>query len=294
MGTAPVQRTLCVFEAFLRSDIPGVDQMCDLALHELASLTTSPNHAVRTKATKVSHNSQPVVSVLVDLSPPLQIVHSLGFEGTEQSRGKQDEGSLLELAPPTGGGAASETHPQFSGGLLDGLTVVSNGQSLDPPPSIDGGLSSVFGNMAVEVGVVPGLPQDTCTNSHLSVQTLQPVVPPPAPPGDSLLDFSGEEDTELDPLKRTDSTASGFLTKSGNFNFERTGSNASGFLTKSGNFNFGVSEAAPSQQTVGPTHTVEGGFPTTAVTATTGGLCTVTLLCWACSGELRGVWPHET
>lgn len=101
----------------------------------------------------------------------------------------------------------------------------------------------------------------------------------PVPTGDSLLDFSGEDDTELDPLKRTDSTSSGFITKSGNFNFERTGSNASGFLTKSGNFNFGVSEPAPAHQTVGPAHqtvgpahAVSGGFPSTAVPAKTGEL----------------------
>lgn len=61
LGTVPVQRTLCVFEAFLRSDIPGVDRMCDLALHELASLSASTNHAIRTKATKVSCCSQLVV-----------------------------------------------------------------------------------------------------------------------------------------------------------------------------------------------------------------------------------------
>ena len=83
----------------------------------------------------------------------MQIVHSLGLEGAEQSRGKPDKGSLLELAPPTVGGAASEPHPQSSGGLLDGLTVVSNGQPQDPPPQADGGLSALFGNMAVEVGV---------------------------------------------------------------------------------------------------------------------------------------------
>ena len=112
------------------------------------------------------------------------------------------------------------------------------------------------------------------------------MLPPPVPTGDSLLDFSGEDDTELDPLKRSDSTSSGFITKSGNFNFERTGSNASGFLTKSGNFNFGLSEAppahqtvgpthqtvAPAHQTVGPTHAVSGGFPSTAVPANTGEL----------------------
>ena len=121
------------------------------------------------------------------------------------------------------------------------------------------------------------------------------MLPPPVPTGDSLLDFSGEDDTELDPLKRSDSTSSGFITKSGNFNFERTGSNASGFLTKSGNFNFGLSEAppahqtvgpthqtvGPTHQTVGPTHTVSGGFPSTAVPANTG-----ELLHWVlCSGH---------
>ena len=96
------------------------------------------------------------------------------------------------------------------------------------------------------------------------------------------MDFSGEEDTELDPLKRTDSTASGFFTKSGNFNFERTGSNASGFLTKSGNFNFGADEAAllqqpmgPTQQSMGPTHTVGGGagIPTTVLPTSAGEPC---------------------
>ena len=84
----------------------------------------------------------------------MQIVHSLGLEGAEQSGGKQEESSLLELAPPTvGRAAASEPHPQSSGGLLDGLTVVSNGQPQDPPPQADGGLSALFGNMAMEVGV---------------------------------------------------------------------------------------------------------------------------------------------
>lgn len=231
----------------------------------------------------VSSSRVLVTMVLAGSSPPVQIVHSLGLEGAEQMGGKQDEGSLLELAPPMVGGVASETRSQSSGGLLDGLTVVSNGQPQDPPPLTDGGLSSLLGNMTVEVGVVPGhtsqLPQSSATGDHLSLQSSQPVAPPPVPLGDSLLDFSGEEDTELDPLKRTDSTASSFLTKSGNFNFERTGSNASGFLTKSGNFNFGVSEAAPSHQTVAPTPTIVGGVPTTAVPAVTGG----PLRCWASS-----------
>jgi hypothetical protein len=192
-----VLRTLCVFEALLKSDVSEVAQLMDIALEELVQLQSSTQQAIKAKSIKIVRSLGIDSSQMADRSVVKEQVtaqqSSTLFDFTSD-----DSSTVPTTSQPTNQGTTTN-HPSNDLDIFSTLETPS--QPPQPQPSTNGGdMASLFGNMQMT------------GNEQPQTTTI--------PEENSLMDF-GQEDLELDPLapKRTQSNASGFLTASGNFNF---------------------------------------------------------------------------